>query len=374
MPRKKLGAAGNVYQQAGRAGYIIRWIDSTGRRRSRSLTTATLKEAHEALAAEKHSVEKAKILGAPLPSDETFSDWAEEFLLIQHKRITSHVVRGKLSKAEYERQRGIVAAKLKPHFGTMKLAQVRKADVIRYIHDRTGQISDATVIKEINVLKRMFHLAMDLDKIHSNPAARAPLPKAAEGRTRYLTPDEWKRVFEACAIPPDLNGAVENQWLQQAAGLSVSLGTRRGELMHTTVPDVDLDQRKVILRKTKNGKVRVVYINDLALAVFASMNIAERKRKQDRRVLFPGITPEQVSMRFLRACRAAGVEDFKFHDLRHTWASHMRMQGADLHDLMVLMGHSDMRMTTRYAHLSEEHLRAATSRLDGVLTLPDVTK
>jgi site-specific recombinase XerD len=143
---------------------------------------------------------------------------------------------------------------------------------------------------------------------------------------------------------------------------------RRGELLSITVPDVDLERRQVALKKTKNGKPRTVYINDLALQVFESMGLSERKRKQDRRVLFPSITPEQVSMPFLRACRAAGVEDFAWHDLRHSFASHLRMVGADTHDLMVLLGHSDMRMTARYMHLTAEHLRAAAAKLDGVLS------
>jgi integrase len=368
MPKKKLGRAGNVYQQTGRKGYIIRGTDSTGRRRSRSLTTATLQEARTALAEEKRRVSKAHDYGQPLPSDVTFEDWADEFLKLQEKKITSHVVKGKISRGEYTRQQGIVERWLKPHFGKMRLAQVRKSDVLKFIDARTGQVASATIVKEVNTLKRMFHLAMDYDKIHSNPAARAPLPKAAEGRTRYLTPDEWKRVFSACAVDDS------EQWLQAAAGLAVSLGVRRGELLAVTIPDIDLDQRKVILRKTKNGRTRVVYVNDLAAAVFESMGIEERKRRGDRRVLWPSITPEQLSMRFLRACRQAGVEDFKFHDLRHTWASHMRMQGADLHDLMVLLGHSDLRMTTRYLTLSQEHLRAASSKLDNVLTLPDITK
>jgi hypothetical protein len=164
MPRKKLGAAGNVYRQKDRQGFVIRWLDSTGRRRSRSLTTATLKEAREALAAEKHRAEKARN-GEPLPSDETFSDWADEFLAIQKKKITTQVTRGELSSGEYERQRGIVERWLKPHFGTMRLAAIRKSEVVRYIHDRIGNVSDATVIKEVNTLKRMFHLAIDLDRV-----------------------------------------------------------------------------------------------------------------------------------------------------------------------------------------------------------------
>jgi integrase len=256
----------------------------------------------------------------------------------------------------------------------MKLAAIRRSDVVRFIHRREGEVTSGTVIKEVNVLKRMLNVAIDLEKIAANPATRAPMPKAPEGRVRYLTPDEWRRVFEACRIPADVYGVEQEQWLQQAAGLAVSLGVRRGELLSIVVPDVDLHSKQIAVRKTKNGRVRTVHINALAAQVFEVMGLSERKRKQDRRVLFPGITPEQLSMRFLRACRAAGVEDFVWHDLRHSYASHLRMAGADTHDLMVLLGHSDMRMTARYMHLSQEHLRAAASRLDGILTLPDVTK
>jgi site-specific recombinase XerD len=141
-------------------------------------------------------------------------------------------------------------------------------------------------------------------------------------------------------------------------------------LLHTTVPDVDLDGRRVKLRLTKSGKARTVPINKPARIVLDSMGIVERKRKNDRRVLFSGIEPAQLTMRFIRACRAANVEDFSFHDLRHTYASHLRMKGADLDDIRRLLRHADLRVTIRYAHLGQDHLDAAASRLDGVLTLP----
>ena len=173
-------------------------------------------------------------------------------------------------------------------------------------------------------------------------------------------------VFKACRIEPTEEDPEPDQWLQQAAGLAVALGTRRGELMYTTVPDVDLDGRRVTLRVTKNGKTRAVFINELAMQVFEAMRLGDRKRRKDRGALFPDVTPEQLSMRFIRACRDAGVEDFSFHDLRHTYASHLRMKGADLDDIRRLLGHSDLRMTIRYAHLLPEHLEAAASRLDGV--------
>jgi hypothetical protein len=84
-----------------------------------------------------------------------------------------------------------------------------------------------------------------------------------------------------------------------------------------------------------------------------------------RGLLFPDVTPAQVTVAFVRACDKAAIADFSFHDLRHTYASHQRMRGADLHDLQKLLGHSDPRMTNRYAHLSNEHLGNAARRLDG---------
>ena len=359
-----------IYQRKDRSGFWGSWTDASGTRHRRRFEGCTLTQARTALAAEKLKVEEEIKFGKPLPSEESFAAFAVEFLKYQERRIASHVVKGKLSQAEYERQRGIVEKYLKPFFGTMKLASIRRADVVRYIHERTGQAADSTIIKEANTLKKLFNVAADLDKITANPAQRVKLPQAPEGRTRYLLPEQWHKVFKACRIEPTEEDPAPEQWLQWAAGLAVSLGTRRGELMHTTVPDVDLDSRQVMLRVTKNGRTRVVFINDLAMQVFEAMDIRERKRRKDRRVLFPNVTPAQLSMKFIRACRDAGVEDFSFHDCRHTYASHLRMNGADLDDIRRLLGHSDLRMTIRYAHLSQDHLAQAAARLNGVLTLP----
>jgi integrase len=140
---------------------------------------------------------------------------------------------------------------------------------------------------------------------------------------------------------------------------------RRGELMRIRWKDVDVKSGRILLSVTKNGKPRFAYLNQLSNQVIASLNPEGRQPKE---LLFPGLTPEQVTVAFIRACQAAKIEDFSLHDLRHTFASQLRMKGADLHTVGQLLGHKDLRMTARYSHLNPEYLGAAAGKLDDVFT------
>jgi integrase len=374
VPKKPRDRDG-IYTRPDRPGFWGSWTDSSGRRRRRMFKAHTLTQARALLAAEKHKVEEAIKFGRPLPSEDSFEAFADEFLKYQEKRISSQVAKGKLSQQEYTRQEGIVENHLKPFFGPeMKLAAIRRSDVVRYIHKRTGEVSDGSIIKEINVMKRLLNVALDLDKIPANPAQRAPIPQAPEGRIRWLTNDELHRVLTACHFPPVQNEKGEweeqEQWLQQAAGLAVALGARRGELLNVTLQDIDLDARVILLRRTKNGKRRPAFINDLAMQVLESMGVRELKQKRNRGLLFPRVDKAQLTVYFVRACKRAGIEDFSLHDLRHTFASHHKQNGTDLYEIQKLLGQSDPRMAARYSHLGEKHLAKVAENLNGVLTLP----
>ena len=87
--------------------------------------------------------------------------------------------------------------------------------------------------------------------------------------------------------------------------------------------------------------------------------------KQTER-LFSRITPDQVTVTFRRVCARLEIVNFRFHDLRHTAASWLRMQGADIHTVAQLLGHKDLRMAARYQHLSPAFLAEAVNRLDAV--------
>ena len=85
-------------------------------------------------------------------------------------------------------------------------------------------------------------------------------------------------------------------------------------------------------------------------------------RRIDTERLFP-FTRHQVTSAFKRAVRRAGIKDFRFHDLRHTFASYLAMGGANMRTIQELLGHKDMRMTLRYSHLSPAHLKEAVRHL-----------
>jgi integrase len=153
-------------------------------------------------------------------------------------------------------------------------------------------------------------------------------------------------------------------WLRPIVALAVLTGMRRGEIMSLRWIDVDLSQCRLYLPQTKNGEGRMVYLNEGAQAVLSSMPCAPEVSITNK--IFGGITPGQVTVAFRRVCKSLKIVDFRFHDLRHTAASWLRMSGADIHTVAQLLGHKDLRMAARYQHLSPAYLADAVSKLDVV--------
>jgi len=237
----------------------------------------------------------------------------------------------------------------------MQLALIRKRDVQSFLTDRLAEVSVETARKEFFVLSHMLTLAVDWELIPANHALSVELPKAPAGRVRYLQATELHAALAACP-----------EWLRPIAGLLAFTGMRRSEVLGLRWLDVDRPGERILLPQTKNGDGRIVHLNALSCAVLDSL---KRGAPTDN-VFSTDITAENVSLAFLRACRRVKIADFRLHDLRHTAASWLRMSGADLQDVADLLGHRDLRMTRRYAHLSPAHLSIAVKRLDSVFGTP----
>jgi integrase len=251
-----------------------------------------------------------------------------------------------------------------PFFGnTAKLASIRKVDVQRFITRRAGAVSAHSVQKELNVVKHILKLAMEWEVIPVNPALGIKAPRVPAGRVRYLQPTELRALLADC---PD--------WLRPVVTLAVCTGMRRGEILGLRWLDVDAMNARIMLPQTKNGEGRMVYLNVAALHALGGVPRSPNSCATD--LLFSNITGPQVSVAFARLCRTMKIADFRFHDLRHTAASWLRMKGADIHTVAQLLGHKDLRMAARYQHLSPAFLADAVRSLDGVfgdLRYPSVT-
>lgn len=344
MPRGKTKDRDGIYQRKDRGGWWASWIDASGKRRQRKLEAHTLQQARTLLSAEKARVEKIVTLGYAPPSAETFTAVSTRFLKHQQARLTPRA---------YTRENGIIEAHLRPFFGTFKLADIRRADVQKYITHRSGEVSPASIVKELNILKHLLGLAVEWELIPANPAHGVKPPRVPAGRVRYLQPTELRTVLEACP-----------EWLRPIACLAVATGMRRGEVLGLRWLDIDLKGGRIVLPQTKNGEGRIVYLNSLAEQALAAVPQLGTKPTD---LVFDAVpmTPENVSLAFLRACRSVSVSDFRFHDLRHTAASWMRMKGADIHTVALILGHKDLRMAARYQHLSPAFLSDAVKLLDG---------
>jgi integrase len=350
MPRGKTRDRDGIYQRKDRTGFWMSWIDASGKRRQRKLKAPTLQQARDMLSAERARVEKNTTLGYAQPSSESLGAVAKRFLKHQRARLTP---------AAYEREIGIITAHLEPFFGSgTKLASIRRADVQRFITHRSGEVSPASITKELNVLKHLLGLAVEWELIPVNPAHGVKPPKVPAGRVRYLQPAELRAVLEACP-----------GWLRPIAGVAVSTGMRRGEILGLRWLDVDFKGGRIMLPQTKNGEGRIVYLNVLAQQALATVPRNDSK-STDR--IFHGeqMSPANVSLAFLRACRSVNISDFRFHDLRHTAASWMRMSGADIHTVALVLGHKDLRMAARYQHLSPAFLSSAVKLLDKAFAEP----
>jgi integrase len=195
-----------------------------------------------------------------------------------------------------------------------------------------------------------------------SPKEEKALRKALEAREekfkrRRLSGIKWREKRGREALEP-IQGYYDH--IMPMTLLALNTGMRRGEITQLTWPDVDLKAKRVTVRAgyAKSGKARHIPLNSEAMAV-----LKQWKKQQPEGRLFNVLG---VAKAWGALMTAAKLEDFRFHDLRHTFASKLVMAGVDLNTVRELLGHGDIKMTLRYAHLAPAHKQAAVELLVGV--------
>jgi integrase len=182
-------------------------------------------------------------------------------------------------------------------------------------------------------------------------------------RARYSA-NQW-RIARGYAVLPDFSTAPFVGRLRPMVLLSLNTGLRRGEVFSLTWGDVDFANANLTVQgsKAKSGRTRHIPLNEEAISTLRAWK-PERARSTD--LVFSGnggTVLNNVRRAWLGVLRVAGIEKFRWHDLRHSFASNLVMAGVDLNTVRELLGHSDYKMTLRYAHLAPEHKAAAVAKL-----------
>lgn len=221
-------------------------------------------------------------------------------------------------------------------------------------------VKPATILKELSLLRRIFNIARKQWKWKMpNPVSDIELPKVNNARVRYLSDAEDKRLMLAL-------DQIEEKWLKPFVIVALDTGLRLSNLCNLTWHEVNLFNWKIIIsaEKMKNRDNLGMPLTDRAYNALREL----QKVQSISNCVFHDNGEKlycvKIQRAFKKALNLAKIEDFHFHDLRHTFASKCVQAGIDLYAVQKLLGHKDGRMTLRYAHMSSEYLRASISKLN----------
>ena len=218
------------------------------------------------------------------------------------------------------------------------------------------KLAPATINKEVMCLRTMYNKAIQWGRLKENPTKTVQMFKVNNQLVRFLTQPEVESLLAVC-----------RPYMRDIVTFAINTGLRRGEILGLQWEDVDLERNIIHVRNTKNGEDRKLPINSTVQALLQSL-----KKPSGRVFLTPGgRAVEDVDKGFKAALQKAKItKPFRFHDLRHTFASHLVMAGVDIMTVRDLLGHKSLEMTLRYAHLSPNHKSAAVERLEKAYTKP----
>lgn len=264
---------------------------------------------------------------------------------------------------QHKRTAGADESKFRVHllarFGDRKLDAITTRDIQQYHAEIKTSHCAATANRHLSLLSKLFKLAVQWERIEKNPCQGVQKFKENNQRHRYLSEDEIQRMFQAMEAEP-------NRVIVAALKLLLLTGLRKEEALQARWEHVDLEKGALFLPDTKSGKSRHVVLNPAALAL-----LREQPRLDGNPYVFPGRVAGQAINNpikgFQRILTAAGIENLRIHDLRHSFASLAVNAGATLYQVQHLLGHASPQTTQRYAHLSDEALREASGAVGNVV-------
>jgi len=230
-------------------------------------------------------------------------------------------------------------------FGDRPAASITPQDIERKLTELARSRAPATVNRYHSLVRRMYSLGIRNAKVEVNPTRQIRQRREDNARVRFLSEEEELALREKIReLYPEREPEFD---------LSLNTGMRHGEQYRLRRPDVDVERAILTIQRSKPGERRYIPANTIAAAAVERLRIGTSET-----ICAPG----QQGW-FKRVVKEAGVQNFHWHDLRHTFASRLAMNGESILTIKDLLGHRTLTMTLRYAHLSPDFKRAAVERL-----------
>lgn len=264
----------------------------------------------------------------------------------------------KNSAGEMAQKRMALANHLVPHFGHMLMADIGSKEIREYVMAKLADgYADKTVNNHLLVLSRYLNVARD-ERAFDGPKVKIESIPVSWSEARYLTAPEIRALQRVASFDlPEYANLI---------AVALNTGMRIGEILALSWADIDLTAKKLRVRKSlcrvsdslkapKNGKQRDVFLNEAALAALASV--------EHRVGTVFDVSYSAAYEAVNRIASKAGLEGIGWHTLRHTFASLLVLEGVPLFTVSRLLGHSSIRITERYAHLSDDKNKDAVACL-----------
>jgi len=324
-----------IYKRKGSPNWWASWNDQNGRRHRKSTGTED-KELAQALAAkwrQESFMERHFEVIPETPFRDALLRYAEE--------------RQRENPRSYEHMLKYCLQRLLDRYGDDMLTEINAATIRDFATERRKSVKPATVHRDLSVLRAILNRTHQEGLLAMVPPF--PTVKQPPGRCRWLTLNEEGRLI----------GAAANH-LCPVIIFALDTGGRRTEVLGLDWRHVDLDNNRVVFVKTKNGEDRYVRLTDRARSVLERLE----PKESGPVFTFRGKAIRNVDTSFDRARVMAGLEDVRFHDLRHTFASRLVQKGVPLYEVMQLTGHKSLAMVQRYAHLAPDFQERAIDALN----------
>ena len=349
-----------VFKKIDKDGQIVYGIDYYAYgRRYRQLVGPRKGLADAALAKAKVEIAEDKFLDKKKVVKIKFEDFIDIYIENHCRLNHSNVKKGAETQAKW--LRNFFKGKYLHEIDTMAVEQFKRKrlSTIRPVKGKRVKearaIKPGTVNRGLAILKNIFNKAIAWEKFHGkNPVVGVKMLNEGSGRLRYLEKEEVVNLLANC-----------EGFLKPAVIIALNTGMRFSEQFNLKWNQIDFHRNIIHLYQTTNKTKREVFMNDQVKNALVS--IKKHPKSSYVFVYKNGERIRDIRKHWFKALEKANIQDFRWHDLRHTFASHLVMSGVDLMTVKELLGHKSLNMTLRYSHLSQSHKQRAVDALSRCL-------